>query len=107
LEGEQYGLIKDLRARPISIFIFCAVVNQHSGTLISLHLFSQSLTNFVYRPFQKREDVSPTPIAPTIAAHHGAPEINKIEMARVMRRCCKMLTQDTMSDFADILRPSI
>lgn len=69
------------------------------------HLFSQSLTNFVYRPLQKSEDVRPTPIAPIIAAHHGAPA--KIEMARVMRRCCKMLTQDTMSNFADILRPSI
>ncbi|MGO7645964.1 hypothetical protein ACC709_36755, partial [Rhizobium ruizarguesonis] len=25
LEGEQYGLIKDFRARPISIFIFCDI----------------------------------------------------------------------------------
>lgn len=47
------------------------------------HLFSQSLTNFVYRPFQKREDVRPTPIAPTIAARDGAPEINKNRNGRV------------------------
>ncbi|MBA1349002.1 hypothetical protein [Rhizobium sp. WYCCWR 11146] len=83
LEGEQCGLIKDLWAGPISIFIFCAVVNQHSGTLISLHLFSQSLTNFVDGPFQKPEDVRPMPIAPTIAAHHGAPESNKNRNGRV------------------------
>ncbi|NNU46522.1 hypothetical protein G9X68_05205 [Rhizobium sp. WYCCWR 11279] len=83
LEGEQHGLIKDLRAGPISIFIFCAVVNQHSGILISLHLFSQSLTNFVYGPFQKREDVRPTPNS----AYHRRPprraEINKNRNGRV------------------------
>jgi hypothetical protein len=50
---------------------------------VEASFFSQSLTNFVYRPLQKREDVRPTPIAPTVAAHHGAPEINKNRNGRV------------------------
>ncbi|NYT31072.1 hypothetical protein [Rhizobium sp. WYCCWR 11128] len=80
LEGEQCGLIKDLWAGPISIFIFCAVVNQHSGTLISLHLFFQSLTNFVDGPFQKPEDVRPTPIALPSLPTTARPKSKEIEM---------------------------